>query len=58
MTQTLRRGKPEDAPACGVIAYEAFKVIGDQHNYPPDFPSALLGGGRAGWDDGGELRLT
>jgi predicted N-acetyltransferase YhbS len=35
----LRPGRLEDAPACGVIVYEAFKAIADRHNYPPDFPS-------------------
>src|SRR5262245_46414552 len=39
MATRLRRGGREDAPACGVIAYEAFKAIADAHNYPPDFPS-------------------
>ena len=39
MVLTLRRGTPADASPCGVIAYEAFKAIADQHNYPPDFPS-------------------
>ena len=39
MGLTLRRGTPADASPCGVIAYEAFKAIADQHNYPPDFPS-------------------
>ena len=39
MVLTLRRGTPADAAPCGVIAYEAFKAISDQHNYPPDFPS-------------------
>jgi predicted N-acetyltransferase YhbS len=39
MTTQLRRGRREDASACGVIAYEAFKAIADAHNYPPDFPS-------------------
>src|SRR5262245_31517020 len=42
MTTRLRRGRREDAPACGVIAYEAFKAIADAHNYPPDFPSAQV----------------
>src|SRR5262249_32032650 len=40
MATQLRRGRREDAAACGVIAYEAFKAIADAHNYPPDFPSA------------------
>jgi predicted N-acetyltransferase YhbS len=35
----LRPGKPEDAAACGQICYEAFKVIAENHNFPPDFPS-------------------
>jgi predicted N-acetyltransferase YhbS len=39
MATRLRRGRREDASACGVIAYEAFKAIADAHNYPPDFPS-------------------
>jgi predicted N-acetyltransferase YhbS len=39
MKVTLRRGKPEDSQECGRIAYEGFKSIADQHNFPPDFPS-------------------
>lgn len=35
----VRRGRPEDAAACGAICYEAFKAIAAQHNFPPDFPS-------------------
>ena len=35
----LRRGMPEDAEKCGVICFEAFKSISDQHNFPRDFPS-------------------
>jgi predicted N-acetyltransferase YhbS len=34
----LRRGRPEDAEACGQICYEAFNAISCQHNFPPDFP--------------------
>jgi predicted N-acetyltransferase YhbS len=37
---TLRQGRPEDAQRGGVICYEAFKAIAEQHNFPPDFPSA------------------
>jgi predicted N-acetyltransferase YhbS len=40
MTVSLRPGTAADASACGPILYEAFKVIGDKHNFPPDFPSA------------------
>src|SRR5215213_5387126 len=39
MEVTLRPGTPNDAEACGVICYEAFKRISEQHNFPPDFPS-------------------
>jgi predicted N-acetyltransferase YhbS len=35
----LRPGTPEDATACGVIDFEAFKSISSQHNFPWDFPS-------------------
>jgi predicted N-acetyltransferase YhbS len=38
----LRPGKADDAQACGVIEYEAFKAIADTHNYPPDFPSVQV----------------
>lgn len=40
MDVMLREGRPDDARACGTIAYEAFKSIADQHNFPPDFPTA------------------
>jgi predicted N-acetyltransferase YhbS len=36
----LRQGTAADASACGRILYEAFKIIGNKHNFPPDFPSA------------------
>ena len=36
---TLRPGTPDDVAACGLICYEAFKHIAEQHNFPPDFPS-------------------
>jgi predicted N-acetyltransferase YhbS len=35
----LRPGRPEDAPPCGKICYEAFTTISESHNFPPDFPS-------------------
>lgn len=38
MNINLRAGRPEDAEACGVICYQAFKTISEQHNFPPDFP--------------------
>ena len=37
MTLTMRPGKPEDANACGSICYLAFKVIAEEHHFPPDF---------------------
>jgi predicted N-acetyltransferase YhbS len=47
MTISLRRGIAADASACGPILYEAFKAIGDKHNFPPDFPSAEFATERA-----------
>jgi predicted N-acetyltransferase YhbS len=43
MDVILRRGRPEDADACGVIVFEAFKSIASQHNFPLDIPSAEIG---------------
>jgi predicted N-acetyltransferase YhbS len=40
MKVRLRPGTSEDAKECGRIAYEAFRSIADQHNFPPDIPSA------------------
>jgi GNAT superfamily N-acetyltransferase len=37
MNLIMRPGKPEDAMACGVICYKAFKTIADEHQFPPDF---------------------
>lgn len=42
---TLRPGRPEDAPACGKICYEAFKTISENHNFPPDMPSVEVATG-------------
>ncbi len=44
MKLTLRPGKPEDAAACGVVCFEAFQAISNQHNFPPDIPSAEFAG--------------
>ena len=41
----LRPGTLEDASACGVICFEAFKVIASEHNFPWDFPSAEIATG-------------
>jgi predicted N-acetyltransferase YhbS len=42
MNISLRAGKPDDANRCGVICYEAFTAIANQHNFPPDFPEAAV----------------
>ncbi len=39
MNWNLRHGRIEDAEKCGVICFEAFKTIADQHNFAPDFPT-------------------
>jgi predicted N-acetyltransferase YhbS len=38
----IRSATLDDAKSCGTICYEAFKAIADQHNFPPDFPSAEI----------------
>jgi len=43
MSLKLRPGTKEDAAVCGVIIFEAFKSIADQHNFPPDIPSVQEG---------------
>jgi predicted N-acetyltransferase YhbS len=45
MNFELRRGKPEDAPACGQICFDAFTTISKQHNFPPDVPSPEMATG-------------
>jgi predicted N-acetyltransferase YhbS len=42
MNVTLREGRTEDAQACGAIAFEAFKAVGEAHRFPPDFSSAEI----------------
>jgi GNAT superfamily N-acetyltransferase len=37
---TIRRARPEDAPACGQICYDAFTGLNLAHNFPPDLPEA------------------
>jgi hypothetical protein len=36
---TVRRARPEDAPVCGRVCYDAFYKISTNHGFPPDFPS-------------------
>src|SRR6516164_11375212 len=45
MRVILRPGTPEDAEACGVICFEAFKSIAAEHNFPGAFPSAEVATG-------------
>jgi predicted N-acetyltransferase YhbS len=42
MNVKLRPGTREDAAACGVIDFEAFKSISTEHNFPWDFPSVEI----------------
>lgn len=37
---TLRPATSDDLRECARICYEAFCAISEQHNFPPDFPSA------------------
>jgi len=37
MNITLRQGRPEDAPRCGVICYEAFKAMPSNIAFHPTF---------------------
>lgn len=39
MDLVLRTGTREDAAACGLIDFEAFRSISSQHSFPWDFPS-------------------
>lgn len=38
MSLSLRPATIRDAPACGLICYEAFRAIAEQHGFPTDFP--------------------
>jgi predicted N-acetyltransferase YhbS len=35
----VRTAKPEDAPICGQICYNAFRAINQSHGFAPDFPA-------------------
>ena len=39
MSLTPRPGKPEDATIGGIICYDIFKAIAEQHNFPLNYPS-------------------
>jgi len=42
---TIRQATPADAPAAGVICYQAFHDINTAHNFPPDLPTPEAGVG-------------
>jgi GNAT superfamily N-acetyltransferase len=42
MSLILRPGTPADAQICGEICYEAFRLINEQHNFPPDMPNVEM----------------
>ena len=48
MNVTIRRGTPQDSIALGVICYEAFKAIADEHRFAPDFSDAVTAAGFLG----------
>jgi GNAT superfamily N-acetyltransferase len=39
MNLKFRSARADDAGNCGLICFQAFKAIAEQHNFPPDFPS-------------------
>ncbi len=42
MNIKLRPGTRKDAAACGLILFEAFKSVANQHNFPWDYPSVEI----------------
>ena len=42
---TIRQARPEDAPVCARICYDAFRTINQSHNFPPDLPSPEVAAG-------------
>ena len=55
MKAVLRPAKPEDAPACGTICFDAFAAISNHHRFPLDFPTTEHSTGLLShlfsWDD-------
>ena len=43
----IRDASKADAQMCGRVLYDAFKNLAEQHNFPPDFPSAEVAAGLA-----------
>jgi len=42
MNLVLRHATLEDAEVCGLISYQAFKAIADEHNFPPSWKAPEL----------------
>jgi len=45
VTLAFRPGRPDDAPACGQIAFDAFAAVNEKHGFPPDFPTVDVAAG-------------
>jgi GNAT superfamily N-acetyltransferase len=45
MSVTLRETREGDAPELGRICHDAFRVIAEQHAFPPDFPNVEVAQG-------------
>ena len=43
MEITIRPIAPDDFEDCGRICYEGFKIVNEQHGFPPQFPSVEAG---------------
>lgn len=37
---SVRQARPEDAPTCGQICYDAFNTLNQRHGFPCDFPES------------------
>ena len=49
MDITIRQGRPADAEICGMICYNAFKMISEAHGFTPDFPAPEVPIGLLEW---------
>ncbi len=47
MSIKLRKGRPDEAEVLGIICYEAFRKISEEHNFPPDLAAPEVGVGFA-----------
>jgi len=48
MNVAIRRAVDKDAPICGRICYEGFRVVSERHGFPPTFPSMEVATQRVG----------